>query len=381
MKKSAQRPNQIPTKSFTGERESKARRIYEELKNYITSPEREIGDRLLSNRKLAAMLNVSTFPISQALQRLENEGYVELRNGSGTYIASRHRSLTMADVVSLCMHSKDHLWSNLLTMFMEALAEHGKIGSLVGIDPKKGSGQGEVIRRIGYSESKIMVVQGSGHFPYSVFDLPGMKQKTTIAVFSWVSESTWPGLYRVLHDVEAGGDMVAKHLWAQGHRKVMLVGTDTQIAQIESDRPDQGYPACHFRHKWESMGGEWTKLASHSTNILHHHELDEKAFLKQLKAKAGPTAIFGLRDYEAWLAQNILLHRKPAQAANLEVVGYGNTEWSKAGNASFSSIDFNFETIVNKAISIIDQVSEGRTPANDPILIKPKLVIRNHSKK
>jgi DNA-binding LacI/PurR family transcriptional regulator len=354
---------------------NKAEQVHESVKSYILSPDRVAGERLVSIRKLAALLGVSTFPVHQALQRLQAEGYVDNRLGSGVYITSRHQPITMADVVTLCMDARGHLWPTLATLFMEALADHGRVGTLLGMELAHGS-QGELIQRMAHSESRTVVVQGGGHFPYDVFDLPGMQTKTVIAVHNWASKLSWPGLYRVLHDREAGAALVAEHLWSRGHRNVIITGTSTQVPQLESDWPLDTCPANPFRQEWERRGGAWTAMASHSSPVPGHEAFDEDAFFALFNAADAPTAVFGLRDYEAWLTQGILLRQRPDLAARVEIMGYGNTPWSQASHVPFSTVDYDFEAIVEKAVALIDRPTADRKRAAPAVYVTPKLIVR-----
>jgi DNA-binding LacI/PurR family transcriptional regulator len=58
----------------------------------------------------------------------------------------------------------------------------------------------------------------------------------------------------------------------------------------------------------------------------------------------------------------------------------GNRPWSQASHVPFSTVEYDFETIVEKAVAIIERVrNEGETD-NTPLLVKPNLFIRepNH---
>lgn len=359
---------------LTHTRLTKSDRIYEKLREHITSPDRSPGERVVPMRKLAKLLGASVFTVQWAMKNLEADGYVETRHGAGTFIASRYRPVTMADTVTLCMDARGHLWPDLVAMLMEALADRGRIGTLLGTELDRGDG--ELIGRMARSESDTMIVQAGGHFPFQVFDLPGMRRKTVIAAVSWASPRSWPGLYRVLHDREAGARLAAEHLRSRGHRKVLVLGTDSQVRQLEADVPDDICPAWPFRRKWERGGGKWTRLASLPAADGGHMKLDEDAVLAILGAPDAPRAVFGLRDHEAWLAQGILLRRRPELASRVDFVGYGNTPWSQASHHPFTTVDFNFEGIVEEIMGIIERVDGGAEPSESLVRVPPRLVVR-----
>ncbi|MGB6743141.1 MAG: GntR family transcriptional regulator [Terracidiphilus sp.] len=67
------------------ERKSLSDRAYEQIRNEILSGELSVGD-ILSRRRLAARLNMSFLPITEALKRLETEELVESRPRIGTRV-------------------------------------------------------------------------------------------------------------------------------------------------------------------------------------------------------------------------------------------------------------------------------------------------------
>lgn len=68
----------------------KIKRITEEIvsqiRNHIAKGELKAGDRMPSERKMAQQLGVSRPTVREALQVLEHTGFVEILQGSGTYI-------------------------------------------------------------------------------------------------------------------------------------------------------------------------------------------------------------------------------------------------------------------------------------------------------
>ena len=63
--------------------------IHDAIKEKIESNFWEIGDRLPSERELSVQFGVSRMTLRQAIQTLADEGILERKIGSGTYVASR----------------------------------------------------------------------------------------------------------------------------------------------------------------------------------------------------------------------------------------------------------------------------------------------------
>jgi DNA-binding GntR family transcriptional regulator len=80
-------PDDAPLRPFVEtELRSLAGRAYERIRDAIVAGALAPGQRL-SERGLAAMLDVSAQPVREALRQLEAEGMVETRPRSGTYVA------------------------------------------------------------------------------------------------------------------------------------------------------------------------------------------------------------------------------------------------------------------------------------------------------
>lgn len=71
--------------------------IYQQIKNAITSQilsgELEEGEALPSIRQLAAEIQISVMTIKKAYDELEKEGYLQSRQGKGTFVAPKNMEL------------------------------------------------------------------------------------------------------------------------------------------------------------------------------------------------------------------------------------------------------------------------------------------------
>lgn len=79
------RPARQPAAPWQARKVSLASHAYTEIRNKILKGELPVG-AALSRRKLAAALNVSVPPVSEALQNLERDGLVESRPRAGTRV-------------------------------------------------------------------------------------------------------------------------------------------------------------------------------------------------------------------------------------------------------------------------------------------------------
>jgi GntR family transcriptional repressor for pyruvate dehydrogenase complex len=89
----------------------KKTRVYEEIvvkvKNMIEKGRLHSGDQLPSERELAEVFNVSRSSVREALRSLETQGYLESRQGDGTYIARQPVETLVNPLATVIFSEKD----------------------------------------------------------------------------------------------------------------------------------------------------------------------------------------------------------------------------------------------------------------------------------
>ena len=86
-------------------------RVYEEIvgkvKDMIEKGRLNSGDQLPGERELAEVFNVSRSSVREALRTLETQGFLESRQGDGTYIASKPVESLVSPLASVIFSEKD----------------------------------------------------------------------------------------------------------------------------------------------------------------------------------------------------------------------------------------------------------------------------------
>ncbi|MBP2058421.1 GntR family transcriptional regulator [Lactobacillus colini] len=75
-------------------------KIHNQIKRDIENKKYVVGQRIPAERQLAVKFNVSRMTLRQAIKTLEDEGILERRLGSGTYVASQKVQEKMSGVMS-----------------------------------------------------------------------------------------------------------------------------------------------------------------------------------------------------------------------------------------------------------------------------------------
>lgn len=94
-------------------------KIHDALKAKIERNEWQIGDRLPSERELAQYFDVSRMTLRQAIQLLSDEGILERKIGSGTYVANQKVQEKMTGTTSFTeiMESQGRIPSSKVTSY------------------------------------------------------------------------------------------------------------------------------------------------------------------------------------------------------------------------------------------------------------------------
>lgn len=87
-------------------------------------------------------------------------------------------------------------------------------------------------------------------------------------------------------------------------------------------------------------------------------------------------ALTAVLIFHTWACRRVLLERAPALAASVDVLGYGNTPWSRSAQPPFSSVDWNVAAIVAEALDIVARARRGEAVPVRRSGIRPELIVR-----
>lgn len=348
------------------------KRVVEALREEIAGAGYEPGARLPSHKALARQFGVSHFVVMKAVAELEGEGLLERRHGSGTYVREARPGLARGDMPVLFMSTGGHLFHDFYAALCRALHAEGLLP--VTLDSNYVDKRA-MLDRTAASGHDLFVVHGNVQFPYELLDTPAWQSKHIVAVIQWVSACHDNQVHRVVTDHERGGELVAEHLWAKGHRTVLVVGLEYMLGDMEN--PDLvNTHGKAFREAWLRRGGELAFLASTTQPDKVHVALDRPALFAALAAKDGPTAVFGLRDVEAHAVQTALLQESPQHLARTPILGYGNTPWSQGAQPPLSTVDWNLAEVAGACVRLVSSLRRGVAIPPALTRIEPRLVLR-----
>ena len=355
-------------------------RVHASLRRDITSGELSAGDQLPPMRRLAERFDTSICTIHNAVELLEEEGYLERRHGVGTFVADTTPDFSLLNTVALCMRFHAHLFGPLASELTSHLLQHHSTPMIVDMADEDSR---RMMRSMARANVRFFIVHGNIHFPFDLLENSFFDDKWIVSVLRWYGPER-PNLLRVLSDMEAGGRKAARHLWERGHRRAVVVGTGNCFYGIRQQRSPDGNrvplgQAAGFVDEWEKLGGTWETLRS---RVNKEGEdvfvwLDKEEFTDVFdRGSEPPTAVFGFRDVEGARVQQGLRRWCPGLAEDVDIVGYFDTPWSRAMDPPLSTISLRLNRVAERVAELVEAVLEGRDIDNPTRIVEPKLIVR-----
>lgn len=341
------------------------------LREDIASGKFKPGECLPPIKTLAVRFGTSISPVHQAFAELEAEGLVVRRVGAGTFVTDR-RPIGDPAHVAMFADIGAHLFGELAGMVLNQLHRLRVYPVTINADHENA----EDLLRNAVPAARLVIIVGGALAPDMLGTL-SLKGKTVIGVTVPDGEAADTIPCKVMVDHAAGGRLVAEHLRAGGHRRVLMLGTGTMIDE-KAGRASPFHPAgMAFGRLWTEWGGTVQVLASEHVAGEGDPRVVPARFRAAFSGPKPPTAVFGLRDFEAWQAQDILQSAPRGPLRGVEVVGYGNTPWSQAARPPISTVDWNLAAVATEACRMISAALTGSLTVPECRRIEPVFIDRS----
>ena len=341
----------------------------------IADGEYRSGDALPPIKEVAERFGVSLTPVNQAFGRLEREGLVQCRVGDGTYVTGV-RPISVPSSVVLCTSFSGHIYGQLAEKMLEHLHRLRVYPVILNTNF---ANSGELFRDA-IPHARVILVIGSLECLHDASQGISLKNKRVVGVLSDYEALSGAGAMvgRIVVDHHAAAHMIAEHLWQQGCRRVIVLGTNTMMDDARQALSRSALCGYAFGERWLEMGGHLRLLAASQTIPGSDTQINPDALRSIMceEATRGPVGIFGLRDFEARQAQDILLSDPDHRFGRIPIIGYGNTPWSQAAHPSISSMDWNLEELAREAGILINSAITSPEPESGCRIVRPRLIIR-----
>lgn len=178
-----------------------------------------------------------------------------------------------------------------------------------------------------------------------------------------------PGYPSSTCDDVLGGQLVADHLWEQGHRRVAVIAGEP-YASTALDRTNG------FRTRWQSLGGT---LDEESVVWSHFDTEGGREAAERITGGPGPvpTAVFAVNDFAAIGAMGALRAAGLVVGRDIAVVGFNDTSLAAQLPIPLSSVRSPMMEIGRRAVAMLLNVLHHQ-PAESEAL-RPELIVRESS--
>lgn len=350
------------------------------LKAELNAGRWPVGSKMPSLRALARRFGCSLCPVQAAVAALEEQGYVEQRHGSGTYVLPPPRAFRMADTAMLMTEVSGHVYGELTALLVNRLHDLGLFASTLDTAHEDVA---TLLRRASFSGARFLLTHAGQHFPFDALQPRSLDRKHLIAIIAWESDLFLDRVHRILVDHAAASRLLAEHLWEAGHRRVLLAGPDSML-RLANRWDGQGVCPTKYNLQGIAFAALWGRLGGRIATLEVQHEAPSvmaPAAVQRLCAPVddpdSPTVVVGMRDVDAWDVRETLRSLRPETLDRLTFVGNGDTPWSQTSHPPFTTLNWNLDQIADLACGIIRDVEEGK-PFDEPVvrLIPPRLVVR-----
>jgi len=357
--------------------------ISESIKEKIAGGEFVPGGKIPTYQILTKYFNTTMSTICNAIQQLENDGYIHTVRGKGMFVTVPATVTDDADAaaaswkVGLAMHTRGDLIQNLVEVLVHDLEKHDiDAFPLSTVLPNTNYYLKEkCLEKCIAKGIDTLVMDGSRDMPYKLLLKRRADFKQLNFLMHYNSAIDFPDANIIVFDYAGAGRLAAEHLIKAGREKFAFV---TFKVASEAERRRYGCRGADECHDMAMVSGMKSVLQeagfpeSCLTVIRENAPFTEKniTYFTEL-LKEGPWGIFAVGDF-----RTVEIYKAAARIGldfkqNLSIVGLYNTSWTEVLHPTLTSISINETEIAHLAADCIINRKTGQR-----IVVEPKLIVR-----
>lgn len=344
------------------------REIKQSLKEIIADMSN--GDRLPSRTVLCKRLDSSRATIDKAIRELEEEGFLESRFGSGTYVARRLEGVVV-NVKNWCLIVPDITESIYARMArsVENAAQEWNINVILCNSENSVEKQSEYIKRL------IMAgVEG-----FIIVPVVMRNVMEGVGLYQSLIQSRIPFVFcnRDVEGVSApivksndfyGGYIATLHLIDQGYKNIVYLARQRYRTSIERC---QGYISALQQRDYEIVRKRILMLEDSTPEDCHDK------LIELLKSGISVDAVFCFNDVIAVEAMRAVEDMNLRVSDDVGIIGYDNNERMVDMRVPLTSVAYRTEEVGMMAAHVLKKKTENREKENfEYYLIEPSLTVR-----
>jgi GntR family transcriptional regulator of arabinose operon len=351
--------------------------LYHYLKNEILNGNFQYGDKIPPENDLATKFLLSRFTVRHAIDILANEGFLEKRHGSGTYVKATNPNRNRTSVIGIITtYLDDYIFPSIIRGIESVLTLHGFSLNL-GITENKTSKETACLRGMLAQNVDGLIIEGtkSALFNPNVGLLETFSARGIPVVFINGDYSDYDSSC-VLMDDEMSGQMVAQYLIDNGHRKIGGIFKSDDI---------QGHRRYRGMEKAMQLGAlslEENSLLWYTTENLEQIFRTEYDHLL-LRRFNGCTALICYNDQIAMKVIRTFERNGIKIPEDISVIGFDNSELCEVSPIKLTSVTHARSAMGEAAANMIMEILAQKNHSAEtkklciPSILVPRNSVRN----
>lgn len=330
------------------------------LKSELQTLRQQGATKLATEAELSARYHMSRQTVRHALQLLEEEGLIQRRQGSGSYLSQTNAPDTLRQIAVITTFLDDYIFPSILHDAQVCFAEAG-YSTLVFATENKVSREREILLRLLEQNISAILVEGSktalptpNRHLFQQFRDRGIPVLFLHGIYSNLED--FPCL---LDDNFHGGQQLAQYLLAKGHRRIagIFKSDDIQGPQryhgVVNTLLDAGVSLSDSSFFWYDTEDRAALVQNSRCDLLRN-------FIRHRMGDA--TAIICYNDEIAYLLIQKLLEQGLRVPEDVAVVSFDNSFYSQVGPVPITSLGHKRNRTGKTAAAMVLELLEGKPP-------------------
>lgn len=312
----------------------------------------EPGSKLPSERKLAEQYNLAHMTVNKALNGLAAAGYIERRQGDGTYVMEN----TPPKTACLVLDYMDDVHAIFPYIMQKILFEAGFVVTV--FDTLRISQTPELLKAYLRNYPDLLIVDGLSDFQFDVFNQ--VPETTKKIIFQRCEAKPVFDASYVLVDIEKCGYSATRQLILAGKRRI---GVIMEISRNKYDNAHLFQVGCK-----RALAELALKNAVFIKHEIARESISENDAVKMLQGKNRLDGIVAFMDSELIPFIKAAYKLGISIPEQLALIGRCNTPWAE--RYKLTSVDIRPDVIVENVKNILS------LKENKKIMVAPEIIFR-----
>lgn len=348
--------------------------LYHYLKNEIVNGHFQYGDKIPPENDLAAQFKLSRFTVRRAIDLLSNEGFLEKRHGSGTYVKATNPNRNRTGVIGIITtYLDDYIFPSIIRGIETVLTQHGFALNL-GITENKTQKETACLRVMLAQNVDGLIIEGtkSALINPNIGLLETFRARGIPVVFINGNYSDYDSS-SVLMDDEMSGQVVAQYLIENGHRKI---GGIFKSDDIQGHRRYRGMEKAMLS---KGISVEENALLWYTTeNLEQIFSADyDRLFLRRFQ---DCTALICYNDQIAVRAIRTFERNGMHIPEDISLVGFDNSELCEVSPIKLTSVTHARSAMGEAAANmLLELLAQDQPSAGTRKMVLPSVLVQRNS--